>query len=134
MKKWFFLLLVVCSQAWADMHFIGKNKEFGMFVDPSTVERNGDSVKLWVIGDYQEAQSKRFPPPLFWVRYLSVKELKEFDCTKALHRTIRTKIFSEKLAKGDLLYTFDAAATMAPVSNAPLDVAQFKYACEDGRR
>jgi hypothetical protein len=118
----------------ADWHFIGKTAEFTMYGDPRSVYRSGAYAKLWVMGDYSTTQSARFPPPLLWLNYQSVKELKEFDCTKHLHRTVRTSIFAARLAKGDPLYTYDSSATFGPVANSPIDLAQFKFGCEEGKR
>jgi hypothetical protein len=134
MAKWALVLLVLGQSAWADWQFIGKTAEFGMYADPSSIQRQGAVAKVWVMGDYKNTQAARFPPPLLWTNYLSVKELKEFDCTNGLHRTVRTSIFAGRLAKGDPLYTFDSGATFAPVVNAPLDIAQFKFGCEGGKR
>jgi hypothetical protein len=128
------LLMLLCGSAWADWYFIGKTHEFNMYADPYSIQRNGPIARTWVMGDYKVAQSQRFPPPLFWISYLSVKELKEFDCTKGLHRTARTAIYAANLAKGDPAYSFDSAANFAPVANTALDRAQFKFACEDGKR
>lgn len=134
MKKLTYVLLLLGSAAWADWNFIGKTPEFNLFADPLGIQRSGAIARVWVMGDYKVAQSQRFPPPLLWVNYLSVKELKEFDCTKGLHRTLRTQIFAANLAKGDPVYSFDSAANFAPVANTPVDAAQFRFACEDGKR
>jgi len=134
MKKLAYFLLLLSSSAWADWHFIGKTNDFAMYADPYSIQRNGPVAKVWVMGDYKAAQSQRFPPPILWVSYLSVKELKEFDCTKGLHRTARTAIYAANVAKGDPVYSFDSAASFAPVANTALDMAQLKFACEDGKR
>jgi hypothetical protein len=134
MTKWAFLLLFLAKPVWADWQFIGKTADFGMYADPASIQRKGAVVKMWAMGDYKDTQAARFPPPLLWTNYLSVKELKEFDCNSGLHRTVRTSVFAAHLAKGDPLYTFDSGAAFAPVANAPLDVAQFKFGCEGGNR
>ncbi|MFM6991487.1 MAG: surface-adhesin E family protein [Rhodoferax sp.] len=134
MAKWALVLLLFGPSAWADWHFIGKTAEFGMYADPSSIQRQGTLAKLWVMGDYKETQAARFPPPLLWTNYLSVKELKELDCANGLHRTLRTSIFAGHLAKGEPLFTVDTGAAFAPVAKAPLDIAQFKFGCEGGKR
>jgi len=136
MKKWTVLLLFLLlgSQAWADWNFIGKTPEFTMYGDPSSIQRNGSVAKVWVMGDYKAVQSSRFPPPLLWLNYQSVKELKEYDCANGWHRTVKTAIFAARLAKGDPLYTFDSGANFAPMVGTPIDVAQFQFGCEDGKR
>jgi hypothetical protein len=129
-----FLLLGLGGPVRADWHYIGKAPEFTLYGDPGSLQRSGAYAKVWVMGDYPTAQSARFPPPLFWLSYQSVKELKEFDCAKRLQRTVRTAIFAAHLAKGDPLYTFDTTAPFVPVSNSPLDAAQLKFGCEEGKR
>ena len=134
MTKWALLLLLLAKPAWADWHFVGRTAEFAMYADPSSIQRQGALVKVWVMGDFKDTQSARFPPPLLWTNYLSVKELKEFDCNNGLHRTVRTAIFAGRQAKGDPIYTFDTGATFVQVANAPLDIAQFRFGCEGGKR
>lgn len=134
MTKWILLLLLFVKPAWADWHFIGKTSDFGMYADPSSIQRRGALVKMWAMGDYKDTQSVRLPQPLLWTNYLSVKELKEFDCNSGLHRTVRTAIFAGRQAKGEPIYTFDTGAPFVQVANAPLDIAQFKFACEGGAR
>jgi hypothetical protein len=135
MKRWTFLfLLLLGSQAWADWNFIGRTPEFTMYGDPTSIQRHGTIAKVWVMGDYKTVQSSRFPPPLLWLNYQSVKELKEYDCANGWHRTVRTAVFAARLAKGDPLYTFDSGATFAPMVSTPIDLAQFQFGCEDGKR
>jgi len=136
MKKWstLFLFLLLGTRVWADWHFIGRTPEFSMYGDPTTIQRTGSIAKVWVMGDYKAVQSSRFPPPLLWLNYQSVKELKEYDCANGWHRTVRTAIFTGRLSKGDPLYAFDSGATLAPMVSTPIDLAQFQFACEDGKR
>ena len=134
MTKWTLLLLLFVKPAWADWHFIGKTSDFGMYADPASIQRQGALVKMWAMGDYKDTQSVRLPQPLLWTNYLSVNELKEFDCNNGLHRTVRTAIFAGRQAKGEPIYSFDTGAVLVKVANAPLDIAQFKFACEGGAR
>lgn len=127
------LLLMATGSAWADWVAIGKSSDFTMYVDPQSLRRNGNIASAWIMGDYVKTQKKRFPPPIGWVDFDSIKELKNFDCNKGMHRTDKTVIMSGKLAKGDPLYTFNSVPDYFPVPNSELDIAQFNYVCTNAR-
>ncbi len=128
------LLFLLCtSSAWADWIAIGKSPDFTMYVDPQSLRRNGNIASAWIMGDYAKTQKKRFPPPILWVDFDSIKELKQFDCSKGMHRTEKTVIMSGKFGKGDPLYTFTSVPDYFPVPNSELDIAQFNYVCTNAR-
>jgi len=66
-------------------------------------------------------------------RLNSIKELKNFDCSKGMHRTDKTVIMAGKLGKGDSLYSFTSVPDYFPVPNGELDIAQFNYVCTNAR-
>ena len=127
------LLLLTTANAWANGVAIGKSPDFTMYVDPQSLQRNGNIATAWIMGDYSKTQKKRFPPPVSWVDFNSIKELKDFDCSKGMHRTQKTVIMSGKFGKGDPLYTFSSVPDFFPVPNAELDIAQFNYVCTNAR-
>ena len=128
------LLFLLCtSSAWADWIAIGKSPDFTMYVDPQSLRRSGNIASAWVMGDYTKTQKKRFPPPILWVDFDSIKELKQFDCSKGMHRTEKTVIMSGKFGKGDPLYSFASVPDYFPVPNSELDIAQFNYVCTNAR-
>lgn len=130
----FALLFMLCtSSAWADWIAIGKSPDFTMYVDPQSLRRNGNIASAWIMGDYVKTQKKRFPPPILWVDFDSIKELKQFDCSIGMHRTEKTVIMSGKFGKGEPLYTFASVPDYFPVPNSELDIAQFNYVCTNAR-
>ena len=133
MRKFLLLMVFLAGPAWADWSAIGRNAEFTMYGDASSIQRKGSLVSFWVMGDYKTTQSQKFPPPLLWLNFDSVKELKELDCARGLHRTLKTIIYSGHLAKGDVLYTYGSNAEFAPVARVEMDIAQFNFGCELGR-
>ena len=112
---------------------VGKSTEFTMYVDTQSLKRNGNIASAWVMGDYRQTQSQRFPPPVLWVKYESVKEQKEFDCARGQHRTIKTVIVAGHGGKGEALYTFSSGPEFFPVANTELDIAQFNFVCQNSR-
>jgi hypothetical protein len=127
------LFMLATSNAWANWVAIGKSPDFTMYVDPQSLQRNGNIATAWIMGDYSKTQKKRFPPPILWVEFDSIKELKQFDCSKGAHRTEKTVIMSGKFGKGDPLYTFTSVPDYFPVPNSELDIAQFNYVCTNAR-
>ena len=130
MRNWVFWALMAAAPAWADWSFIAKSDSFSLYGESNSKQRNGNLVRMWSMADYQATQSIRLPPPLLWTNYQSMRELKEFDCASRQHRSIKTILFSARLAKGEAIYTFDSAGAFAPVAAAPLDAAQFQFACK----
>jgi len=133
MRKMFVLLVFLVGPAWADWSTIGKNAEFTMYGDANSIQRKGSLVTFWVMGDYKTTQSQKFPPPLLWLNFDSVKELKELDCARGLHRTLKTIIHSGRLARGDVLYSYGSNAEFAPVARVEMDIAQFNFGCDAGK-
>ena len=93
------LFLLSTSSAWADWVAIGKSPDFTMHVDPQSMRRSGNIASAWIMGDYAKTKKKRFPPPVSWVDFNSIKELKNFDCSKGMHRTDKTVIMAGCWAK-----------------------------------
>ncbi len=133
MLRFALLFLLSTSSAWADWVAIGKSPDFIMYVDPQSMRRSGNIASAGIMGDYAKTQKKRFPPPVSWVDFNSIKELKNFDCSKGMHRTDKTVIMAGKLGKGDPLYSFTSVPDYFPVPNGELDIAQFNYVCTNAR-
>jgi len=107
MRRFLWGLLLLSGSVWAENWSpVGKSAEFTMYVDTQSMRRSGNIASAWVMGDYRQTQSQRFPPPVLWVKYDSVKEQKEFDCARGQHRTIKTVIVAGRGGKGEVLYTF----------------------------
>jgi hypothetical protein len=49
------LMLVVSSSAMAEWVWVGKSEGFTTYVDPTTVRKSGNKVKLWRLTDYKTA-------------------------------------------------------------------------------
>jgi len=133
MLRFALICLLVSTSAWADWVAIGKGPDFTMYVDPQSMHRNGNIATAWIMGDYVKTQKKRFPPPILWVEFDSIKELKDFDCSKGMHRTQKTMIMPARGGKGDPLYTFASVPDFFPVANAEIDIAQFNFVCTNAR-
>ena len=134
MRRFLWGLLLLSGSVWAaNWSPVGKSAEFTMYVDTQSMRRSGNIASASVMGDYRQTQSQRFPPPVLWVKYDSVKEQKEFDCARGQHRTIKTVIVAGRGGKGEVLYTFGSGPEFFPVANTELDIAQFNFVCQNSR-
>lgn len=55
-----------------------------MYVDPDTIRRNGDLVKMWHLSNRKTME---------W--YGFIKSQREYDCVEARRRLLAVSIFSE---------------------------------------
>lgn len=51
------LLLLSGEQVYADWVVAGRNEDMTQYIDPETIRRNGEQVKLWVLLDFKTVQT-----------------------------------------------------------------------------
>lgn len=90
---------------------------YTVYVDPQTIRRHGDLVKLWVLTDFTTIQTVPSPP------YLSVKTQREIACAEKRIRLLSMEAFPSNMGTGAVLYSYsDANDQGIPVE--PGSVAQ----------
>jgi len=74
--------------------FVSGDDETGMtvLVDPETIRRNGDLVKMWHLSNHQTMEGYGF-----------IKSQREYGCVVARHRLLAVSIFSEPRGEGKVL-------------------------------
>jgi hypothetical protein len=77
------LLAVVSSSAVAEWVAVGGNDLSSTYVDPATILKVGDKVKMWHLVDFNAVQVKPTGK-----RYLSEKLQYEYDCTEERARML----------------------------------------------
>ena len=91
----FVVLMMTCSLSWA-----GWEKSVdGNYVDRSTIRRNGDVSRIWILKDYASTQEDHGDV------YKSTKQLKLFNCkeeTSAILSLLRT---SGSMGSGDVVWS-----------------------------
>lgn len=123
------LVLLSSGQANAEWMPVGGNVEAGLtgytvYVDPDTIRRNGDVVKLWALMDFKTIQTEPSPP------HLSVKSQREFDCTKERVRLLALTAFSGHMGSSNAVYRYTDSKDQG-IAVEPGSVAQslWKVAC-----
>ena len=71
-----------------------------VYVDPDTIRRDGEVVKLWGLMDFKTIQTEPSPP------HLSVKSQREFDCVEERVRLLALTVFSGHLGSGNAVYSY----------------------------
>lgn len=114
------LLVLRSGSAYAEWVAIAGDDEAGMtvYVDPDTIRRNGDLVKMWHMSDRKTMEG-----------YGSIKTQREYDCAEARHRLLAATIFSGHMGQGTLLDNNLKEGQWITVAPDGGSQALWKFAC-----
>jgi hypothetical protein len=121
-----FTLLVLSSEpAYAEWMKIGDGDEAGktVYVDPATIRRNSNLVKMWQFYDYKTVQT------VGGIRFLSAKEQWEFDCAEERSRVLALKEFSGNMGSGTMVDTNSQVGKWIPVMPGSIGHTVWTVAC-----
>lgn len=121
------LLLAFASNSamagWITVSESNSNGGYTSYADPTTIRKNGNSVKMWILGDFKTAHATSDGKT-----WLSEKIQNEYDCKEDKTRALAITLFSGNMGEGDLVIS-GASPKWEP--NAPDSVGEilWKYAC-----
>ena len=119
---WLVIPLLVLSggPSYAAWVFVTSDDEAGMtvYVDPDTIRRNGDLVKMWHLSDRKTVEA-----------YGSIMSQREYDCAAARHRLLAASILSEQMGRGQVLSDNVQEGQWIPVPPDSRGQALWKFAC-----
>lgn len=119
---WLLITLLALSSgpSYAGWVFVSGDDEAGMtvYVDPDTIRRNGDLVKMWHLSDRKTMEG-----------YGSIKSQREYDCAAARHRLLAASILSEHMGRGQVLSDNVQEGQWIPVAPDSSGQALWKIAC-----
>ena len=99
-----------------------------VYVDPESIRRDGNKVRLWVLYDFKSVQGSSATRSS--TRYSSKIHRKEYDCFEGASRDIDVYWYSEKMGKGDIVLSIpnltEPAISLPPGS---IGDAELKIAC-----
>jgi len=119
------LLLLSSGPAYAEWVLYGTTNE-GMhtiYVDPDTIRRKGDLVKMWVLTDFTTAVTVEGSG------ILSVKTQEEYDCQEERKRTLASTFFSGHMGSRTVNYSNVDEGKWAPVAPDSVTQGLWKLAC-----
>ena len=120
------LLLLSSDPAYAEWMKVSEIKQEGstVYVDPSTVRRNGNLVKMWTLVDYKTLQTSGDRS------YLSQQAQSEYDCVDERIRMLAFGSYSGNMASGKQVFStmFDSPETSKWVPVSPDGLARTLWA------
>jgi len=118
------LLFLSSGPVYAEWVEIGDTDEFSVYVDPDTIRRKGDLVKMWNLIDYKTAQASRGSS------FLSLKGQQEYDCAEERVRAIASTTFLGNMGSGKVDGTDSNESNWSPVSPDSTAKGLWKFACK----
>ena len=120
------LLLLSNEPAHAEWVSLGENPSgTTVYVNPDTIRRKGERVKMWVQYDYKTIQTVAvagFP-------YLSQRTQQQFDCVDGRYRFRSSVEFSGNMGRGESVKSESHEGKWHPVSPNSVSEDLWKYAC-----
>ena len=118
-------LLLSSGSAYAEWVQVSGGDEEGktVYVDPATIRRNSNLVKMWQFYDYKTVQT------VGGVRFLTAEEQWEFDCAEERGRVVALKEFSGNMGSGTVVYTNSQVGKWIPVIPGSMGHTVWKVAC-----
>jgi hypothetical protein len=119
------LLFLSSSPVYAEWVAIVANGEAGVtvYVDPATIRRNSNLVKMWQLSDFKTAQT------IVNDSYLSFKMLSEYDCAEERTRSLALTNFSRNMGAGKVIVSASDEGRWEPVRPDSIAERLWRFAC-----
>jgi hypothetical protein len=127
MKRLLLIILLFLNSGPAHAEWVKVNgsNEAGktIYVDPATIRRDSNLVKMWQFYDYKTVQT------VGGNRFLTAKEQWEFDCAEERSRVVARKEFSGNMGSGTMVSTNSEVGKWVPVTPGNMGQAVWEVAC-----
>ena len=114
----FLLLKLSLAQGNTNWILVSGTGSANEYIDMSTIQRNGNVVTAWVLGDLAE------PRPFKGKTFRSLKTQVEFDCAANRFRQINASLYSGQMGAGTVLESGSVSNPWEPA--VPQSVGQTK--------
>jgi surface-adhesin protein E len=118
------LLLLSSGPAYAEWVVVEKrNDGTTVYVDPATIRRKGNLVKMWDLTDFRTIEV------VAGISLLSRKGQSEYDCAEARHRTLALTEFSGNMGNGEVVFSDATEQKWQPVEPESIGRMLWTLAC-----
>jgi hypothetical protein len=120
------LLLVASSSANAEWVKINTNENLTTYIDPATISKTDDMVRMWGVVDLKESKKEQEGKS-----FLSAKGLQQYDCKAMQIRKISLDLYSKNMGVGEIVHTYADADKWkwTPVTPGSIAEVMWKTAC-----
>lgn len=115
--------LVSVTPADAEWQLVDRNTQATVYVEPSTVQRVGDVVRLWVLDDLKTVHTRGAET------YLSSRAQEEHDCVNERFRIVGLAQFAGHMGMGAVIYERSVESKWASIPKGTLAHSVWKYVC-----
>jgi len=124
---WFLITLLVLSSGPVSAGWVltSGDDEAGLtvYVDPDSIRRKGNLVKMWQLYDYKTVQT------VAGDSLLSIKRFNEYDCTEERTRMLGYTWFAGNMGNGNVVYSTMEQQPWEPVVARSINRSLWKVAC-----
>jgi hypothetical protein len=124
---WLLITLLVLNSgpAYAEWMAVGES-DLGTtaYADSTTIRREGDLAKMWVLFDFKTAVQKKQGGS-----YWSAKAHMDYDCTEQRYEGLAVMYFSGNMGNGNVLVGSTIKGKWLRISPGSLDHSLLKVAC-----
>ena len=123
----FGLALGVATEAKSEWSYVGATdrRQFTVYFDYSTKLRDGDSVKIWSLRDYQGNRASDGRNPLW-----SEKFFTEYNCKQDAFRHLAHNVYDGNMGNGKVVWsTSDSEDRYSPIVPNSIASYELKSAC-----
>lgn len=116
------LLSILCTgPAYAEWVYVTGDDETGstIYVDPDTIRRNGNLVKMWDLRDRKTMEG-----------YGSIKSQFEYDCAEDRQRKLASLMLSGHMGRGKVIVNSLDEGKWNPIVPDSVNKTLWKYACD----
>ncbi len=119
-----FLVLSI-GPAYAEWVEVGDNGAgVTVYVNPDTIRRKGDLVKMWHLFDHKTAGTYQGKP------YFSIRAQRQYDCADERSRVLAETGLSDNMGKGEVVYIITGEGKWRPVGPDTVALGLWKVACD----
>ncbi len=98
--------------------------EASIYTDPSTIHKEGDNAKMWVLIDYAQPQADKTGKQV-----LSDKLYYQYSCKDKTLSIIGTSAYAGHMGSGELINENPDAPQVTPVEAGTIAEDMWKHAC-----
>lgn len=97
------LLTIISTSAMAEWDLVNKGTVFDVYVDASSIKKDGNKAKMWVIWDFKTPQKDMGQP------YLSILDKSVYDCKNETNKTLIRVFYTNNMREGEAVLRLEYA-------------------------